>query len=57
MMFSDIYSTFTLHIILTFILDTHLVVAGDPVLVDGNVFGVQELAAGAVLAWNTMKMF
>ena len=38
------------------ILDAHLVVASDPVLVDGNVFGVQELAAGAVLAWNTKEM-
>ena len=38
------------------ILATHLVVASDPVLVDGNVFGVQELAAGAVLAWNTKEM-
>ena len=38
------------------IIATHLVVASDPVLVDGNVFGVQELAAGAVLAWNTKEM-
>lgn len=50
--------TFTAHLHnIGIIPDTHLVVAGDPVLVDGNVFGVQKLAAGAVLAWKTKKMF